>query len=105
LHDIVCFCCQQVAEKYLKAVLIEFGVSVPRTHDLEDLLSLLQPTHRQLLAQRRGLKFLIQFAVDTRYPGFRSTKKQSVSALRWAARVRDACRKLLKVHSPRRPSP
>jgi HEPN domain-containing protein len=105
LHDVVCFCCQQVAEKYLKAALTECSVSVPRTHDLEDLLSLLQPSHPQLQAQRRGLKFLIQFAVDARYPGFHSTKKQAVSALRCAERVRDACRKLLEVRPPRRKSP
>jgi HEPN domain-containing protein len=48
MHDLVCFCCQQLTEKYLKAVLNEEGLATPRTHDLEDLLSLLRPSHSQL---------------------------------------------------------
>jgi HEPN domain-containing protein len=101
MHDLVCFCCQQAAEKYLKAVLNEQGLMVPRTHDLEDLLSLLLPSHPELGALRRGLKFLIQFAVDARYPGFRASKRQAASALGWACRVRDACRTLLGIRPPR----
>ncbi len=101
MHDLVCFCCQQVAEKYLKALLEEQGLAVPRTHDLEDLLSLLLPSHPPLLSLRRGCKFLIQFAVDTRYPGFHATKRQATAALRWAERVRQAARALLGI-PPRR---
>ena len=45
--------------------------------DLEDLLSRLLPSHPDLLALRRGCKFLIQFAVNTRYPGYHATKRQA----------------------------
>ena len=41
-HDAVCFHAQQCAEKYLKALFIETGLPLTRTHDLEILLSLLQ---------------------------------------------------------------
>src|SRR5437588_1438045 len=81
MHDLVCFCCQQSAEKYLKAILDEEGLTVPRTHDLEDLVSLLLPSHPGLSELRRGLKFLIQFAVEARYPGFHASKRQAASAL------------------------
>ena|SRR5216683_2119787 len=91
----------QAAEKYLKAILDEQGLTVPRTHDLEDLLSLLLPAHPELRALRRGLKFLIQFAVDPRYPGFRASKRQAEAALRWASLVRDTCRALLGLGPPR----
>ncbi len=101
MHDLVCFHCQQAAEKYLKAVLNEQGLPAPRTHDLEDLLSLLLPTYRQLRALRPGLKFLLQFAVDARYPGFSATKRQAASAVRRAGQVRDACRLILAVRPPR----
>jgi len=97
MHDLVCFHCQQAAEKYLKALLDEQGLTVPRTHDLEDLLSLLLPAYPQLGAVRRGLKFLIQFAVEARYPGFHATKRQAASALCWAGEVRAACRTLLGI--------
>jgi HEPN domain-containing protein len=35
-HDQVSFHCQQSAEKYLKAVLEELGLLIPKTHDLEE---------------------------------------------------------------------
>jgi HEPN domain-containing protein len=68
-HDIVCFHCQQAAEKYLKAVLQEQHIVFPRTHNLTALLLLLPlPEKTQLQRFRRGLNFLTKFAVETRYP-------------------------------------
>ena len=32
--DAACFFCQQCIEKYLKARLLEAGITFPRTHDL-----------------------------------------------------------------------
>lgn len=95
LTDQICFFCQQSAEKYLKALLQERGTQFARTHDLESLLVLLMPQDPALRKLRRGLEFLTRFAVDTRYPGDDATTRQAQSALRWAARVRDACRALL----------
>jgi HEPN domain-containing protein len=103
MHDLVCFHCQQAAEKYLKAILNEQGMPVPRTHDLETLHNMLLPTYPLLRTLRRGLKFLIQFAVDARYPGFNATKRQAASALRWAGQVRAACRAVLRLPPPRSP--
>ena len=37
-----------------------------------------------------GLRFLTDFAVDTRYPGDNATKWQAKAAVRWAKRVRTA---------------
>src|SRR5215218_8316330 len=94
-HDLVCFHCQQAAEKYLKALLEEQGLLVPRTHNLEDLLSRLVLTHPCLSSLRRGCKYLNRFAVDARYPGFRTIKRQATSALRWAGRIRREARRIL----------
>src|SRR5260221_8208631 len=69
LHDQSCFFCQQSAEKYLKSLLEELGLSVPRTHILKDLLALLLPHHASLKRLRTPLTFLTRFAVGTRYPG------------------------------------
>jgi HEPN domain-containing protein len=101
LHDQVCFHCQQAAEKYLKALLEEHGLTIPRTHNLVALLPLLTPHHSSLQSLRRALDFLTRFAVDTRYPGDSAKKRQAVSALRAAERVRAACRGLLGIR-PRR---
>ncbi|MGH7139241.1 MAG: HEPN domain-containing protein, partial [Pirellulales bacterium] len=66
LHDPICFHCQQSAEKYLKALLEELGLVVPRTHDLENLLALLRPHYVSLRRYRRGLRSLKRFAVEPR---------------------------------------
>jgi len=101
LHDQACFHCQQSAEKYLKALLEELGATVPRTHQLLDLLSLLSARHTSLRSLRRGLDFLTRFAVETRYPGDSATKRQAQAALRWAVRVRHAARLVLGLKTRR----
>jgi HEPN domain-containing protein len=95
VHDGVCFHCQQCAEKYLKGLLEEHGHTIPKTHTLVLLLATLVTHHPELQAFRRGLIFLSPFAVETRYPGENANKRQAVSALRWAAKVRAKARQLL----------
>ena len=103
VHDGVCFHCQQCAEKYLKGLMEELGLPVPKTHDLDLLLTALVPHHPTLRSLRRGLLFLSDFAVDTRYPGKNASKRQAVAALRWAGRVRTPARALLGIQErPRR---
>ena len=104
-HDQICFHCQQSSEKYLKAIQEELGLAIPRTHVLKDLLAMLVAHHPTLAPLRRGLTFLTRFAVQTRYPGDWASKRQAVSALRWAGRVRATCRALLGLRPPRRPHP
>ena len=94
-HDEQCFHCQQSAEKYLKALLEELGLAVPKTHNLVAILPLLVPHHGTLRSLRRGVDFLTRFAVETRYPGDHASRRQATSALRWAGKVRLACRSLL----------
>ena len=102
LHDQSCFFCQQAAEKYLKVLLEELGVSIPRIHRLQDLQLLLLPHYASLRSLRRGLVYLTRFAVGTRYPGDSASKRDAASALRWTGKVRDACRSLLGLRPPSR---
>ena len=95
LNDLICFHCQQAAEKYLKALLQELGLPVPRTHDLEDLFDRLLPHDSTLRGMRRRLASLSQFAVDYRYPDMSGTTRQSKAALRATARVREQLRRRL----------
>ena len=101
-HDIVCFHCQQCAEKHLKALLEELGLSIAKTHDLEKLLTTLIPHHPSLAAMTGQLQPLTDLAVDSRYPGNRANKRQTAAALRWAERVRRAARALLGLDMPRK---
>ena len=94
-HDQVCFHCQQSAEKYLKALLQESALVVPRTHDLVQLVDLLRPVDATLVALRRGMNSLTPYAVEYRYPGISATKRQAQAALRHAETVRAAIRQRL----------
>lgn len=87
-RDAACFHCQQAAEKYLKALMQEFGLVVPRSHELEDLLDLLLPRDPTLARLRSSLRSLTPYAVNFRYPGIRATTRGMRAALRHAERVR-----------------
>jgi HEPN domain-containing protein len=87
-RDIVCFHCQQAAEKYLKALLQARGLSIPYTHDLEEILDLLDPHDATLKPLRGDTAFLTRFAVSYRYPGARARTREMRSAVRKAERVR-----------------
>lgn len=99
LKDLVCFHCQQSAEKYLKAYLQELGATAPRTHDLDVLLNLLLPHEPSLKSLQRGLNSLSRFAVDYRYPTARASTQQMKSALRTAERIRVKLRTCLGLKS------
>ena len=90
--DAVCFHCQQAAEKYLKASIHEAGMSVPKTHDLEDLLNLLVPIEPLWGTFRPALQDLSDFAVDFRYPGHRASKAQARQSLADCKAVRREAR-------------
>jgi HEPN domain-containing protein len=102
LTDPACFHCQQAAEKYLKALLQELGLAIPFTHDLDRLLLLLLPHEATLRPLRRGLKGLTRFAVDYRYPGSHASKRETLSTLERAKRVRQAIRERLGLDRPKR---
>ena len=71
-----CFHAQQCAEKYLKAILVESGVSFPRTHNLLDLMNLLAVSDPTWLLFQPDLRDLALFAVAIRYPGDSADRKK-----------------------------
>jgi HEPN domain-containing protein len=83
---------QQSAEEYIKALSQEWSLVPPRTHDLINLLTLLLPHDASLNTLRSPLKSLTRFAVDFRYPGERSTRRDALTALRHAENIRNAIR-------------
>jgi HEPN domain-containing protein len=94
-RDAVCFHCQQASEKYLKAILCERGLNIPRTHDLLRLLVALVPHEPSVRPLRRFLESLSQYAVEYRYPDFCASTRQMHAALRHAERVRIQVRTIL----------
>jgi HEPN domain-containing protein len=95
LPDLVCFHCQQCAEKYLKAFLQETGVPFPKTHVLTDLLNLTLSTHPALSSLQPSLLILEDYAVKFRYPGMAATAVQARSAMQSVRILRRKVRKQL----------
>lgn len=89
-YNIACFLAQQCAEKYLKSRLVEGGVTFPKTHDLQVLLTLLQPIEPGWATLQPEMDVLNRYAVAYRYPGQSATKadaKEAVKDCRKARRV------------------
>ena len=95
LRDVVCFHCQQVAEKYLKALMQESRLSIPKTHDIALLIDLLKAVDPALRSLRRGVQKLSSYAVETRYPGLEPTARETRTAMEKATRFRSEIRRQL----------
>lgn len=65
----VCFLCQQMAEKYLKALLVFHGINFPKVHDLLELATLLLDQEPEVEKLRDDLNNLNSYYIETRYPG------------------------------------
>ena len=62
------FHAQQAAEKAIKAVLLEHKIRFPRTHDLGELIVLIQQHTVMWPFAPNEVEALSPFAVETRYP-------------------------------------
>ena len=67
-YEHLCFHAQQAAEKAVKAVLLAYGVSPSRTHDLAFIIDSL-PVDVSLPPSLLLLPVLTKYAVQHRYPG------------------------------------
>ncbi len=96
-HDAVCFHAQQCAEKYLKARIIEEGLPVTRTHDLEVILNQLLIFEASLSDLIQAVRILSAMAIEVRYPGMSADEDDAAEALRSSKKIRDAIRNSLHI--------
>lgn len=89
LWDSSCYHSQQAAEKFLKGLLCECDLSIPKIHDLEKLLMLLEEGGRHLeddlhdhCASLTGMDTLV------RYPGYIATEGDANSAIHSSQLIR-----------------
>ncbi len=68
LEDL-CYDAQQAAEKAIKALLIHLGIRYPYTHDLAQLLTLVEQSGQSVPDDIKQTAALSDYAVETRYPG------------------------------------
>jgi HEPN domain-containing protein len=94
-YNDVCFHTQQMAEKYLKAVLQETGLEIPRTHNLIDLMVLCAQRDDAFMELNANLKSLNDYAVIFRYPGENASHEDASEAIKKARVVRKHLRNKL----------
>ena len=87
--DAAGFFCQQSVGKYLKARLIESGISFPRVHDLLVLLNLCVQVKPLWSACAQVVDDLPDFAVDFRYSGRSARPGRLLRAAAHCARKQD----------------
>jgi HEPN domain-containing protein len=94
-----CFLSQQAVEKYIKALLIARQIPFERTHNIENLASLLSDA-KSLGLLKPGVLDLSDYAVDTRYPGHEANhldKSDADRAVEAAVRVSQSIHKALNL--------
>ena len=93
-YEIVCFHCQQAAEKYLKWVLVLHDIEPPKIHDLEELEKLCENINPQFETLFEKCAALTEYAVHTRYPDEKRLEKHDMDrALEYAKFIKDfVCR-------------
>jgi HEPN domain-containing protein len=88
--EIICFHCQQSAEKILKGFLIAYNVQPPKIHDLIILLTLCENVVSVVSKVVLQCNFLNKFSVVTRYPNeLQLNETDARVAVRYAKEVSD----------------
>ena len=86
--EIICYHCQQSAEKALKAFLVYHGITPPRTHDLNDLRNICQNIDDNFDEITADCKRLTDYGVQPRYPmGNEITDGDTVLALQDSEKI------------------
>jgi HEPN domain-containing protein len=67
-YEVICYHCQQAAEKYMKGFLYAHDIEPPRTHDIEQLCSLCAGINVSFNLLRNECEYLTDFATQPRYP-------------------------------------
>jgi HEPN domain-containing protein len=84
----VCFHCQQCAEEYLKAFLVQHEVAFPKIHDLRELRRLAVVVDPTLGLFTDLLLLLAPYAVEFRYPGEVATVEEAKAAVKTVKEIR-----------------
>jgi HEPN domain-containing protein len=88
-HELVCFHCQQSAEKYLKSFLVLHDQEPPKIHDLTELSKLcekLDPLFSKILEK---CDILTYYGVQPRYPNEKHIEKdEMIRSLEYARAIK-----------------
>ena len=90
--EIICYHCQQSAEKALKGYLIFLDIKPSRTHNIENLIQSLEEKDPSIMELGKHAVLLSSYAVSTRYPhALDLTITDANDALNAAKKIKTYC--------------
>jgi HEPN domain-containing protein len=93
--EVICYLCQQAAEKYLKGFMFSHDIEPDKTHDLKDLLEICQKYNTDFSALSSQAYVLTRYAVLPRYPNeLDITTEDMKTALSHAKRIQEFVMKI-----------
>lgn len=95
VYDAICFHAQQCIEKYLKALINEQGITIPKIHDLSVLFNICKPFASALEEYKEEISDLSTFAIAFRYPGENASKNEADYSINTMRKIRKLIRKIL----------
>jgi HEPN domain-containing protein len=97
--EIICYHCQQSAEKCLKAVLVMQGIRPPKIHELDTLYHLCEPFTPNIQTIWDACTFLNRYSVMPRYPNELMITETTVPVtLAYAKKIMDIIRPIIHVY-------
>lgn len=96
----LCFHAQQAAEKAIKAIFVQHGLTFRSTHDLDELITGLKTFGRSIPAAVEESIVLTSYAWEARYPGVSEpvTRDEYLEAVRLAEIVVEWAERALKAN-------
>lgn len=87
----ICFLSQQMAEKYLKGLIVFHNQKFSKVHDLLELEKILIHFEPDIKNYEENMDLLNRYYIETRYPGDYSefTLEEAKNALEAAQRIKD----------------
>jgi len=87
--DLTCFMAEQSVQLITKAVILEKGGELPKTHSIRKLLALLYQLteHEDFKYERKALLFLESAYLNSRYFSFTYEKEDAEEAIRIAIEI------------------
>ncbi|MCF7794301.1 MAG: HEPN domain-containing protein [Candidatus Cloacimonetes bacterium] len=88
--DVICYHCQQAAEKYLKGCLTAYEISYKKSHDIFYLLELLSDKVDILSKYFDYASTLNSYAIEMRYPDdmYEPSKEEALEAKNMAFEIK-----------------
>ncbi|MBS4031242.1 MAG: HEPN domain-containing protein [Clostridiales bacterium] len=85
--EIICFHCQQSAEKYLKGYLVLHNINPPKTHDLDELCKLCLHMSDAFMNIADQCSDLTAYGIQPRYPTSLMLEEQDMNLALISAKV------------------